>query len=97
MFRNQDTTASSFITKFTQLRKKLSVTAIASLDLEYYKELEAYIDRLYSQLIASEKFDDAELDDIREAEMSNLNRLQKMKNGKSYKKAKHKLKGEDWE
>ena len=38
------------------------------------------------------------LDDIREAEMSNLNRLQKLKNSSSYKKSKHKNRdnNEDW-
>ena len=35
---------------------------------------------------------------MRDAEMSNLNRLQKLKNGTSYKKDKHKAKrqNEDW-
>ena len=45
-----------------------------------------------------EIFTDKEFSDIREAEMSNLNRLQKLKNGTSYKKDKHKSKhqNEDW-
>jgi len=43
-------------------------------------------------------FDDERLSDIREAEMSNLNRLQKLKNASSYKKFKHKqqAQNEDW-
>jgi hypothetical protein len=50
------------------------------------------------QTCGREDFDDKILEDIREAEMSNLNRLQKLKNGTSYKKDKHKSKhkNEDW-
>ena len=97
MFRNKEMTASAFVKKFKELKEKLSVSMKAPLDLEYYRELEAYIDRLFNQIAFAEDFDDAKLDDIREPEMSNLNRLQKMKNNNSYKKAKHKRKNEDWE
>jgi len=82
--------ASGFVKKFTRLKEKLSQSKIAVLDLEYYKELEAYIERLYAQVNDPDTFDDVLFQDIREAEMSNLNRLQKMKNSKSYKKSKHK-------
>jgi hypothetical protein len=46
----------------------------------------------------AELFDDKKFNDLRDAEMSNLNRLQKLKNGTSYKKDKHKSKREqeDW-
>ena len=95
MLRNKGTSASEFLEKFTELKEKLSEYENIPLDIEHYKELEAYVNRLYDQ-INSNEFSDEYLDDIREAEMSNLNRLQKMKNSKSYKKTKHKRKEEDW-
>jgi len=98
MFRDQTMDASRFVKKFTLLKEKLSASRIAVLDLEYYKELESYIERLYAQVNTPETFNDTVFNDIREAEMSNLNRLQKMKNSKSYKKSKHKQKDHnEWE
>jgi hypothetical protein len=96
MFRNKEMKADTFVKKFRELKEKLSVATKAPLDMGYYRELEAYIDRLFGQIVFSEDFDDKILDDIREAEMSNLNRLQKMKNSTSYKKAKHRINNEDW-
>ncbi len=60
--------------------------------------MKLYIERLYQQTCSREEFSDKDFDDIREAEMSNLNRLQKLKNAMSYKKDKHKdkHKNEDW-
>ncbi len=52
----------------------------------------------YEKTCLAEVFTDKEFSDMRDAEMSNLNRLQKLKNGTSYKKDKHKSKrqNEDW-
>jgi hypothetical protein len=97
MFRNEEIKASAFSKKFLELKEKLSAMEKIPLDFGYYRELESYIHRLFDQIVNADDFDDAVLDDIREAEMSNLNRLQKMKNRNSYKKAKHKGKNEDWE
>ena len=97
MFRNKEIGADSFVEKFTQLKERLAAVGKIPLDLEYYRELEAYIDRLYHQIASVELFGNTALDEIREIEMGNLNRLQKLKNGKSYKKTKHKKSGENWE
>ena len=98
MFRDTQISAFDFVDKFKQLKGKLDLAESIPLDLEYYKELESYINRIYVQMILSEKLNDNMLNDIREAEMSNLNRLQKLKNSNTYKKAKHKSKSksEDW-
>ncbi len=98
MFRDTQISASDFVRKFMQLKERLDAIESTTLDLEYYKELEVYIDRLYRQTVLSEVLSDSALDDIREAEMSHLNRLQKLKNNQSYKKDKHKhkSKSEDW-
>lgn len=98
MFRDTQIPASYFAEKFKELKARLDAIDSTPLDLGHYKELEVYIGRLYSQTVLSEAFSDGALDDIREAEMSHLNRLQKLKNSQSYKKEKHKhkSKSEDW-
>jgi len=98
MLRDDKTTAPSFMVKFQQLKKKFDEREEMHLDSEYHQQLKMYIVRLYGQTCGQDVFTDKNLLDIREAEMSNLNRLQKLKNGTSYKKDKHKSKrqNEDW-
>jgi len=98
MFRDTQISAVEFVEKFRRLKERLDATDPMPLGLEYYKELEIYIDRLYAQIMLGEVLDEGRLNDIREAEMSNLNRLQKLKNSNTYKKMKHKSKSksEDW-
>jgi len=98
MLRDTKTTATSFMVKFEQLKKKFDEKEAIHLDSEYHQQLKVYIGRLYQQTCTREAFSDKDFDDIREAEMSNLNRLQKLKNATSYKKDKHKdkHKNEDW-
>jgi hypothetical protein len=99
MFRDEGVSAEEFVQKFKELKERLEAREIPSyLDSEYHNALKSYIERLYDQCCVDDTFGDKDLLDIREAEMSNLNRLQKMKNGVSYKKEKHKSKHhhEDW-
>lgn len=98
MFRDKNVTAEDFVTKFEQLKKKFDDKAEVQLESEFHQQLKEYIVRLYQETCLSETFGDKTFSDIREAEMSNLNRLQKLKNGTSYKKDKHKSKhrNEDW-
>ncbi|WP_294956198.1 hypothetical protein [Sulfurovum sp.] len=98
MFRNENMGAEDFLIKFKQLKKKLDEKSDMQLDSEYHQHLKTYIEKLYQQTCCDNGFDAKVFDDIREAEMSNLNRLQKLKNGASYKKEKHKSKhkNEDW-
>ena len=98
MFRNESVNAESFAKKFKALKEKLDERGEVHLDAEYHQQLKAYIGRLFQQICCNESFDDKVLSDMKVAEMSNLNRLQKMKNNTSYKKEKHKskFKDEDW-
>jgi hypothetical protein len=98
MLRDEKVDAQSFTAKFEGLKKKLDERVATQLDSEYHKQLKSYIERLYEQTCKQEVFSDKSFEDIREAEMSNLNRLQKLKNKSSYKKDKHKAKhhNEDW-
>lgn len=90
MFRDDSVCSESFVTKFTQLKKKFDEKEAVQLDSEYHQQLKVYIERVYQQTCCVEVFSDKVFDDLRDAEMSNLNRLQKLKNGTSYKKDKHK-------
>lgn len=98
MLRDENVCSQSFMVKFEQLKKKFDEKAEVHLDSEYHQQLKVYIERLYQQTCSVELFCDKSFNDIREAEMSNLNRLQKLKNATSYKKDKHKSKcqNEDW-
>ncbi|WP_373029361.1 hypothetical protein [Sulfurovum sp.] len=98
MFRDDNVSAQDFVIKFRQLKKKFDEKEEVHLESEYHQQLKEYIVRIYVKTCLVDVFTDKEFSDIREAEMSNLNRLQKLKNGTSYKKDKHKSKrqNEDW-
>ena len=93
MFRDQKTTQEQFLRKFNELKKKLDEQEKIQLNSEYHQQMKSYIERLHRE--TQEEF---RLDDIREINMTHLNRLQKLKNGNSYKKEKHKYKekNQDW-
>jgi hypothetical protein len=98
MFRDENICSEAFRTKFKGLKKKFDEKIEVQLDSQYHQELKIYIERLYNQTCEIDIFSDKSFDDVRNAEMSNLNRLQKLKNGTAYKKDKHKdrHKNEDW-
>ena len=98
MFRDDNVDAENFVRKFGQLKSKFDEKVEVHLESEYHQQLKEYIVRIHVNTCVVEVFTDKEFSDIREAEMSNLNRLQKLKNGTSYKKDKHKSKrqNEDW-
>ncbi|RUM70274.1 MAG: hypothetical protein DSZ07_02830 [Sulfurovum sp.] len=93
MFRDEKTTQEQFLKKFNELVKKLDEQIDIKLDSEYHHQMKSYIERLRVEVQSEFK-----LDNIREANMTLLNRLQKLKNGNSYKKDKHKHKSQnqDW-
>ncbi|WP_292657135.1 hypothetical protein [Nitratifractor sp.] len=98
MLRRPETSSADFRSRFSKLMQKLDSLESIRLDSEYLRESEAYYRRFFSA-IDHEDFSQQNLQEIREAEMSNLNRLQKMKNRSSYRKEKHreKAKSDGWE
>lgn len=98
MFRDKNVLAEDFVLKFGQLKKKFDEKTEVHLESEYHQQLKEYIVRIHERTCLAEVFTDKEFEDMRDAEMSNLNRLQKLKNGTSYKKDKHKSRrqNEDW-
>jgi len=95
LLRQEETTATQFTAKFDELMQKLGELESIRLDSEYLQETKSYIDRLYFQTKA---LTDKQFENIRAAEMSNLNRLQKLKKRTSYKKDKHRHgeRDQDW-
>jgi len=93
MFREEKTTQEQFLKKFNALIKKLDEQVSIELNSEYHQHMKTYIEALRVEVQSEFKFND-----IREANMTLLNRLQKLKNGNSYKKDKHKHKSQnqDW-
>ncbi|DAB39861.1 MAG TPA: hypothetical protein CFH81_06455 [Sulfurovum sp. UBA12169] len=98
MFRDVHMDAQSMIAKLDQLKKKLDEKTEVQLDSEYHRQLKIYIQKVYEQICISKEFNDVQLNEMREAHMTQLNRLQKLKNGISYKKEKHKAErhNQDW-
>jgi len=98
MLRDKGVESQDFTVKFEALKVKLDEEDAPILDSEYHRALKTYIDRLYDETCRRRGFTTSLLNDMREAEMSNLNRLQKLKNAGTYKKEKHRLKrqNEDW-
>jgi hypothetical protein len=93
MFRNRDIDKNQFLKKFEILKKSLDNQIDIQLNSEYHEQMKSYIYKLYKECQSEFK-----LDDIREINMTHLNRLQKLKNRASYKKDKHKhqSKNQDW-
>jgi conjugal transfer/entry exclusion protein len=97
LLRNEETTATQFAQKLHTLMEQLNALEKPRMDSEYMRQAQAYVERLYGDTLA-EGFGDEQYADIREAEMSNLNRLQKLKNKTTYKKEKHRHgeRDQDW-
>ncbi len=93
MFRNQNITQNEFLEKFSELKNDLKKHSDIKLYSEYHEQILSYI-----QNLDKECQNEFKLDDIREINMTHLNRLQKLKNSTSYKKDKHKNKytNQDW-
>ncbi|MEA2029572.1 MAG: hypothetical protein U9N49_11440 [Campylobacterota bacterium] len=91
MLRDENTTQEKFINRFTELKTAFDKLPQVDIYTSHHKEILEYIENFYKE-ITSEGF---ELENIRQIQMSNLNRLQKNRNSNSYKKVKHKKKYHD--
>ena len=98
MFRDDKVLAKDFVLKFEALKKQFDNVVEMDLHSHYHNELKSYVLRVYKDTCLCDIFNDKDLKNIRDLEMTHLNRLQKLKNGVSYKKDKHKSKyhNEDW-
>jgi len=90
LFRSEKSTLESYVNKFKEVKRDLDKLDEIRLDGEYLKKTKEYIELLYKQTILNEEFSQKEFEDIKNIELTNLNRLQKMKNRTKYSKDKHK-------
>ncbi len=84
MFRDRSISEDRFLKRFYELKVGLDNLPKITLNSSYHKEMQNYIDNLYR-----ESKGNFNLEDIREINMTNLNRIQKLKNRASYRKDKH--------
>ena len=92
MLRYENSSQEQFISRFDNLYKSLLKLKAVELYTTHHKEMESYIHNLYQK----SQLEDFVLEDIREVELANLNRLQKLKNSGRYKKDKHKKQYKDY-
>jgi cell division FtsZ-interacting protein ZapD len=88
MLRDPRIGSEKFLKRFDELMERLDELESIRLDSEYLRESETHYRTLHRNLHESD-FDDESFDAMRENGMSELNRLQKMKNRSSYRKEKH--------
>lgn len=89
MFRDENLRLNNFKARFISLKEEIDKLSTLRLDSEHLKSTKEYIDTLYKKSIEDETFDQEALNSIKNSELSNLNRLQKMQNSKKYSKQKH--------
>jgi hypothetical protein len=83
MFRNEAIPKEIIKKKFSILKKKLDQLWNVYLDTEYHAETRKYIETLSKILQSAQDFES-----LRESQITQLNRLQKLKNATSYKREK---------
>ncbi len=85
MFRDPTTTKEQFTERFFVLKKKLDHLGVVHLNAEYHTQMKAHIETLGNTLQGN--FD---LEKMRAVQMTQLNRLQKLKKESSFRKEKYK-------
>lgn len=89
MFYDKKTSKEQMTLRFSLSHNKLKKLGKVYLDSEYLREMVLYINKIPQQLASIET-----LDDIRDINMTALNRIQKIKNATEYKKEKYQNKFE---
>lgn len=79
LFRNEETTAQQLVDRFTVLKKRIDQFADTHLDSEYHRAMRQYTTTLGNSI--SKEFD---INSIRASNMTQLNRIQKIKNSTNY-------------
>jgi len=90
LFRADNTDYTSYKNRFITLKKELDALDTIRLDSEHSRLTNEYIEQLFKKTIELRELDAKEFEELKKEELSNLNRLQKLKNQKKYSKEKHK-------
>jgi hypothetical protein len=81
LFRDETTTNQQLIDRFTVLKKRIDQFDETHLDSEYHRAMRQYATTLGNTI--SKEFN---IDDIRSSNMTQLNRIQKIKNSTDYRR-----------
>jgi uncharacterized protein with von Willebrand factor type A (vWA) domain len=84
MFSDKAATKERMLVRFSLFYNKLKKLGEVHLDSEYLREMKSYIDNIPKKLATIKT-----LDEIRESNVTALNRIQKIKNSTEYKKEKY--------
>lgn len=79
LFRNEETTADQLVERFTVLKKRIDQLDGTHLDSEYHRAMRQYATTLGNTI--AKEFD---INTIRNSNMTQLNRIQKIKNSTNY-------------
>ena len=90
IFRDKSSTYDNFKTKFIVLKDEIDKLDEIRLNSEHSKKSKEYIENLYNNTIKNINFTNNDFLDIKDSELTKLNRLQKLKNKTKYSKEKHK-------
>jgi len=90
IFKNPKSDYETFKNRFIALKNEMQKFEDAIISSDHTKKAKEYIDKLYKNYIIDKELTKEEFTKLKEQEISNLNRLQKMKNKAKYSKEKYK-------
>ena len=90
IFRDKSSTYDIYKTKFKALKDEIDKYDSIRLNSEHSKLTKEYINNLYNQTVNNQEFSEDDFLEIKEAQLTKLNRLQKLKNKTKYSKGKYK-------
>jgi hydroxylamine reductase (hybrid-cluster protein) len=90
LFRDKSTTYENFKSRFKALKDELDKLEEIRLNSQHSKKSKEYIQNLYNATINNQNFTQNDFLEIKDSELTKLNRLQKLKNKTKYSKEKHK-------
>ena len=90
IFKNPSSDYNKFKNRFIELKREIDKFNDVIICTDYIKKTKEYIDNLYQNYVVKQELTNKEFNTLKNREISNLNRLQKMKNQTKYSKNKYK-------
>ncbi len=90
LFRSDATDYQTYKDRFALLKKEIDDLDVIRLDSEHSRLVTEYIEQLYKRTVVDQSLTPKEFEELKSSELTQLNRLQKLKNQKKYTKTKHK-------
>ena len=89
IFKNPKSDYETFKNRFTSLKNEIQKFDDVIISSDHTKRTKEYIYKLYKEYILDKSLTQEEFNKLKEKEISNLNRLQKMRNKAKYSKNKY--------